>query len=40
MGLGNQESFAAHYELRAKGIAHDKGSDVTFWTASDYRFTP
>lgn len=40
MGLGNQESFAARYELRAKGIAHDKGSDVTFWTASDYRFTP
>lgn len=40
MGLGNQESFAAHYEIRAKGIAQDKGSEVTFWTASDYRFTP
>jgi len=40
MGLGNHESFAARYEIRAKGIAQDKGSEVTFWTASDYRFTP
>lgn len=40
IGLGNQESFTARYEIRAKGIAQDKGSEVTFWTASDYRFTP
>tara|TARA_R110002167_G_scaffold293739_4_gene498381 strand:- start:272 stop:829 length:558 start_codon:yes stop_codon:yes gene_type:complete len=40
LGLGNQGSFSVRYEVRAKGIAQDKGSEVTFWTASDYRFTP
>lgn len=40
MGLGTQGSFSAHYELRAKGISTNKGREVVFWTASDYRFVP
>tara|TARA_R110001592_G_scaffold66678_1_gene204835 strand:+ start:10911 stop:11474 length:564 start_codon:yes stop_codon:yes gene_type:complete len=40
LGLGSHGSFSARYELLAKGIANDKGREVTFWTASDYRFTP
>jgi hypothetical protein len=39
-GLGNHGSFSSRYELRSKGVSNDKGHDVVFWTASDYRFMP
>jgi hypothetical protein len=39
-GLGRSGSFSTRFELRAKGLTRDKGREVTFWTASDYRFMP
>lgn len=40
MGLGRYSSFAARYELRAKGVARNNERDVEFWTASDIRLMP
>ena len=39
-GLGVHGSFSTHYELRAQGLAIDKGNEVEVWTASDFRFVP
>lgn len=39
-GLGSAASFSRFFELRAKGIAHSRGKEVSYWNASDYRFVP
>ena len=39
-GLGGAGSFANFFELRAKGIVASRGTELTYWSASDYRFVP
>ncbi len=39
-GLGSSESFSKLYELRARGVSLSRGEEVSYWTASDYRFIP
>jgi len=39
-GLGTAGSFSRFYELRAKGSVDSRGTELNYWSASDYRFVP
>lgn len=39
-GLGTVRSFSKFYELRAKGSVDSRGTELSYWSASDYRFVP
>lgn len=39
-GLGSKGSFSKLYELRAKGLVLSRGTELSYWSASDYRFVP
>jgi type II secretory pathway pseudopilin PulG len=39
-GLGAAGSVLRFFEVRARGIVDIRGTEVSYWTASDYRFVP
>jgi hypothetical protein len=39
-GLGAAGSFSKFYELRSKGSMNYRGAELSYWSASDYRFVP